>query len=139
MPNITVSTYASKDVQVKTVAVARTNTAGTDVAFVLPRFARILGFVLSGTASDAGTTATLSIGTTSGTPVEYVNAQSVLAAGAGNGVNLLKGVTGAVGVSLLTADTIVYFKYAETGGASTVGSWQLSVLYTTGGVPQAAF
>lgn len=117
-----------KDLKVKSFPVTRSMTAGTDKAFVLPKGAQIIGYVLSGTASDAGTTATLSIGTTSGTPTEHVNAQSVLAAGAGNGVNLLKGVTAGVGAKL-TADTTIFVKYAETGTASTAGSWFLFVLY----------
>jgi hypothetical protein len=124
-------TDLSKDLQVKKFAVARTMTGGTDRAFVVPKGTTILGFVLSGTASDAGTTATLSVGTTSGTPVEYVNALDVKTVGTGSGVGLLRGVTAAVG-SVLTADTIIYVKYAETGGASTAGSWNLFVLYTTG-------
>ena len=127
----TLLTPPSKDVQVKKFAVTRSMTAGTDVAFVLPKGARILGFVLSGTASNAGTTATLSVGTTSGTPTEYVNAVNVLAAGVGNGVNLLSGVAGAVG-DALTADTTVYVDYAETGAASSAGAWNLFCLYVTG-------
>lgn len=123
-----VLTLPGKPIQLKTFAVTRSMTGGTDKAFVVPKNARIIGFVTSGTASDAGTTATLSIGTTSGTPTEYVNAQSVLAAGTGNGVNLLKGVAGAVGAKL-TKDTIIYVQYAETGTASTAGSWQLYVVY----------
>lgn len=126
-----IGSIISKDVQTKTFAVTRTMTGGTDVAFGLPKGARIKFFVLSGTASDAGTTATLSVGTTSGTPVEYVNALDVKTAGTGSGVGVLRGVTAAVG-GKLTADTYVYVKYAETGGASTVGSWQLDVFYTTG-------
>lgn len=127
----TLLTPPSKDVQVKKFAVTRSMTAGTDVAFVLPKGARILGFVLSGTASNAGTTATLSVGKTSGTPTEYVNAVNVLAAGVGNGVNLLSGVAGAVG-GALTADTTVYVDYAETGAASSAGAWNLFCLYVTG-------
>jgi hypothetical protein len=128
MPLTSALTLPLKDVQLKQLPVTRTMTTGTDKAFVLPRGAQILGFVLSGIQSDAGTTATLSIGTTSGTPTEYVNAVSVRTGGSGNGVNLLSGVAGAVG-GKLTADTTVYVKYAETGGASTVGSWNLFVLY----------
>ena len=119
----------SKPVLVKSASVTRSMTAGTDAVFVLPAGAKVLAFILSGTASDAGTSATLSVGTTSGTPTEYVNAQSVLAAGAGNGVNVLKGVTGAL-ASKLTADKIVYVKYEESGTASTAGSWTLHVVYT---------
>ncbi|HEY6020914.1 MAG TPA: hypothetical protein VIY48_13745, partial [Candidatus Paceibacterota bacterium] len=110
-------TLPSKPLTIKTFAVTTAMTAGTDKAFVVPKNGRIIGFVLSGTASNAGTTATLSIGTTSGTPTEYVNGANVLAAGVGNGVNLLSGVAGAVG-GKLTKDTIIYVKYAETGAAS---------------------
>jgi len=130
MTTLSVLTFPAKVPQVKQVAVARTNTAGTDRAFLLPKGAQIMCFVLSGTASNAGTTATLSVGTTSGTPVEYVNAVSVLAGGVGNGVNVLSGVAGAVGAKL-TADTIVYFKYAETGTASSAGAWNLFCVYFT--------
>lgn len=130
MTTLSVLTFPAKVPQVKQTAVARTNTAGTDRAFLIPKGSQIMCFVLSGAASNAGTTATLSIGTTSGTPVEYVNAVNVLAAGVGNGVNVLSGVAGAVG-GKLTADTIVYFKYAETGTVSTLGSWNLYCVYFT--------
>lgn len=124
-------TQQSKDLQVKQFAVTRTMTTGTDNAFTLPAGSRIIGFVLSGTASNATVSATLSVGTTSGTPTEYVNGVSVLAAGVGNGVNLLSGVAGAVGVQL-TADTQIYVKYAESGTASNAGAWTLYCLYVTG-------
>jgi hypothetical protein len=125
-------TIPSKDIQTKAFDVTRTMTAGTDRAFQLPKGARILAFILTGVASNAGTTATLSVGTTSGTPVEYVNAVSVLAAGVGDGVQVLKGVAGAVGQPKLSADTMVYVKYGETGAASSAGSWTLWVVYVTG-------
>lgn len=129
MPLTTVLTLPGKPVYVKSSAtITRTMTGGTDRIFVLPKNARILYFVLTGTASDAGTSATLSLGTTSGTPVEYVNALDVKTVGTGSGVGLLRGVTAAVG-SKLTADQIIYVKYAETGGASTVGSWIVHVHY----------
>lgn len=128
MPLFSPTTLPPRDVFIKTCTIARTNTSGTDKVCVLPKNAVIVGFVLSGIASNAGTTATLSIGTTSGTPTEYVNAVSVLAAGVGNGVQLLNGVAGAVG-GKLTADTPIYFKYAETGVASSAGSWTLHVVF----------
>ena len=127
---ITTVTPASKTPQYSDFSVTRTMTTGTK-AFVLPAGATLRELILSGTASDAGTTATLSVGTTSSAPTEYVNAQSVLAAGAGNGVNVLKGVTGALPAKV-TADTIVYVKYAETGTASTAGSWTLTAVWTMG-------
>ena len=124
-------TIPSKNLVVKQFAVTRAMTAGTDRAFMVPKGARIIGFILSGTASDAGTTATLSVGTTSGTPVEYVNALDVKTAATGSGVGLLRGVAG-VFQSATTADTMIYVKVTETGGASTVGSWTLTIAYVTG-------
>lgn len=122
-----------KMVAVKTRIVARTMTTATQIA-TLPKGARILMLVLRGTASDAGTTATLSFGTTT-TATELVNAQSVLAAGAGNGVNVLKGVTGLTGAgAAATKDTQIFALYAETGTASTAGAWQVDIVYTTGNV-----
>lgn len=122
-----------KPIQAKRRAVARTMTTATQVA-TLPRGSVILGFVLSGVASDASLTATLSIGSTTAAN-EYVNGANVLAAGSGNGVNLLSGVAGAVGAQAnppTQADLPIYVKYAETGVASTAGAWKLWILYTTG-------
>jgi hypothetical protein len=128
MPLTSALTLPGKLPMVKVFQVTRTMTAGTDRAFVIPKNAIIMGYVLSGIASNAGTTATLSIGTTSGTPVEHVNAVNVLAAGSGNGVTLLNGVANAL-VGKAASDTIVYVKYAETGGASSAGSWNLYCVY----------
>lgn len=115
----------------KTRSVARTMTTGTALC-TLPKGSRILGLILNGTASNAGTTATLSFGTTT-TANELVSGQSVLAAGAGDGSQWLKGVAGALG-TVLTTDTVIYAKYAETGTASSAGAWKVSVVYTTGNI-----
>lgn len=123
-----------KMLAVKTRVVARSMTAATQIA-TLPKGSRILMLVLRGTASDAGTTAVLSFGITTSAN-ELVNGQSVLAAGAGNGVNVLKGVTGlaAMGFVQTGSSVPVYALYAETGTASTVGAWQVDIVYTTGNV-----
>lgn len=118
-----------KDLKVKTRNVARTMTTGTAVA-TLPKGSRIVAFVLSGTASNAGTTATLSVGNTA-TATEYVNGADVKTAASGSGVVLLNGVASAVG-AVLTVDTPIYVKYAETGGASSAGAWKLHICYTSG-------
>lgn len=128
MPLVSATTAPAKDVYAKSFAVTRSMTGGTDKAFVLPKNSVLIGYFLGGRASDAGTTATLSLGTTSGTPVEHVNAVSVLAAGQGNGFQSLVGVAGIAGTKL-TVDTTVFVKYTETGGASTVGNWTLTVIY----------
>lgn len=133
MPTVTpYSNPYGKTIEAKSFPITRAMTAGTDRAFYLRRGDRILYYVLDGTASDAGTTATLSVGTTSGTPVEHVNALDVKTVATGSGAGVLRGVAGAVGTKL-TADTLVFVKYAETGGASTVGSWVLTVVYVSAG------
>lgn len=133
MASYKIASDGSKVAQVKDFSVTRAMTAGTDVAFVVPKGSRIIGFVLAGTASDAGTSATLSVGTTSGTPVEFVNALDVKTAGTGSGVGLLRGAAGQF-QTRVTVDTIVYVKVTEVGTSSTVGSWVLSCLYTTGNI-----
>lgn len=120
-----------KGIVSKTRLVARTMTAATAL-MTIPKGSRIVGLILNGAASDAGTTATLSIGTTT-TATELVNAASVLAAGVGDGSQWLKGVAGALGAAL-TGDTQIFAKYAETGIASGAGAWKLTVLYTQGNV-----
>lgn len=120
-----------KGVQCKTRAVARTDTTAV-VKATLPKGARILGFVLSGTASDAGTTATVSVGSTSSAN-EYVNAHDVKTAATGSGVVVMNGVASGVG-AVLTDNTPIYVKYAETGNASSAGAWKLHILYTAGNV-----
>lgn len=120
-----------KSVASKTRSVARTMTSATALC-TLPKGSRIIGIILNGTASDAGTTATLSFGTSTAAN-ELVNGQSVLAAGAGNGSQYLVGVTGALG-GVYATDTVIYAKYAETGTASTAGAWKVTVLFTTGNI-----
>lgn len=118
------------NLRVQAASVARTDTTAT-AKMRLPKGARIIGFVLSGTASNAGTTATLSVGSTT-TANEFVNAVSVLSGGVGNGVNVLNGVASGVGAVLTAASTDIYVKYAETGTASSAGGWKLFCLYTDG-------
>ena len=73
------------------------------------------------TASNAGTTATVSCGKTSGTPTEYINAADVRTATAfvraGSGATMPFTSLGPIG----GADVPVFCKYAETGGASATG------------------
>jgi hypothetical protein len=120
-----------KELVTKTRSVSYTMSTATQLA-TLPKGARILYLVLSGTAASTATTATLSIGTTA-TSNELVNTVNVLAAGSGNGTSILTGVTGAIG-GVLTADTPIYAKYAESGGTSTTGTWKLHIVYTTGNI-----
>ena len=108
----------------KTVSVDRTMTTATEIAKI-PKNCRIIGFVINGTASDAGTTATLSFGSST-TSNEYVSGASV-ASGYVNYPNMVDST--ALG-TVTTTDSSVYAKYAETGTASTVGAWQVTILFT---------
>lgn len=109
---------------VKTVTVDRTMTAATEIA-KLPKGTRVLGFIINGVASDAGSTATISIGDTTSAN-EFVNGASV-ATGYTNFINAVDSVD--MG-TVLSTDISVYAKYAETGTASTTGSWQVSILFS---------
>ncbi len=120
-----------KAVRTKVRSVARTMTTGTAIATLI-KGSRILGFLINGVASDAATTATLSFGSTT-TATEYVNGADVKTAASGVGPTLLPGVSGVLG-TVLTVDTVIYAKYAETGTASTVGSWKVAIIYTDGNV-----
>ncbi len=108
---------------------AITQTTATLVA-TLPKGARLLGFCLGGVASNAVTTATLSIGSTT-TATEYVNGADVKTAAAGVGPTWLAMVSGTYG-TVLTVDTPIYFKYADTGGAASLGGGIVSIEYSTG-------
>lgn len=120
-----------KNLLVKTRNLARTMTTGTQVA-TLPKGSRILYFVVEGTASNAGTTATIGIGTTAAAN-QLVTGFDVKTAATGNGPTMPAMVAG-TGGNVLTVDTPIYFIYAETGGASSAGAWKVSIVYTTGNV-----
>jgi hypothetical protein len=92
----------------------------------LPKYAYIVGMDLTGTASNAGTTATLSIGTAaSGTA--FIATRDVKTAGTGTGTFPL--TLAGDNSAALTIDTKVTATYAETGGASSAGGWKLFVRY----------
>lgn len=101
--------------------VARTDTSNKAIG-VLPANVQIADVTIYfSTASNAGTTATVSCGKTSATPTEYINAADVKAGATlqRGGASATMPVTnyGGVGASAV----IVYCKYAETGTASTTG------------------
>lgn len=127
------ATSNSKGVSVKSIRVARTNTTAAVLA-VLPQDATVLNVTLSGmTASDAATTATVSVGTTS-TATEWINAFDVKTAGTGAGQNLPPMVAGLGNITTglpAGTDVQIYAKYAETGTASTTGGpWYINIYYT---------
>lgn len=115
-----------KELRVKTRTVTRSMTTGTALA-KLPKGSRFLGAIIQGTASDAGTTATVAFGNTT-TATEFGSA-NVLAAGVGNGGLF---VADATAQTVFTSDTTIYCIYAESGTASSAGDWTVSLLYTDG-------
>ena len=120
-----------KQVVVKTRSVSIADTTARQIA-TLPKGSRLMGFLINGVASDAVTTATLGFGNTSAAN-QYVTGADVKTAAAGVGPTLLAGVSGVMG-AVLTTDTPIFVKYADTGGAATVGSWKASIIYNTGNV-----
>lgn len=122
-----------KGLQTKVRVVSRTMTTGTQIA-TLPKGARLIGYMLAGVASDAATTATVSLGTTAANSNEHVSGADVKTAASGRGPTLLPFVSGAGNAAVPTADTPIFAKYAETGTASTVGGWVVTIMYTTGNI-----
>lgn len=107
--------------------VARTDTAAKNL-FAIPARARPLALILwSSAASDAGTTATLSIGKT-GSATFYLNAHDVKTAASGRGQVLPN-----LGLNLHAVELTpvqVIGTYAETGVASTTGGpWSIVMPY----------
>jgi len=127
---VTSTTPPAVAVLTKTCRIARTDTTAFD-AFTLPKGAVICGSYVMGTvASDAATTATVSVGSNPGTTNECVAAFSVKTNGLGY---FATGDTAgtSIGASAgLTADTLMKAVYAETGTASTTGGpWLVKVEY----------
>jgi hypothetical protein len=138
MPRYTtvVSTITPKayDILTKFIEVKRTDTTAF-MGIQLPKYAVIIGmYVLGQAASDAATTATVSIGTTSANSNEILNAFDVKGT-TGLGYNpAANKLVGTYAGHKLTADTQIWAKYAESGTASTTGGpWIVKVDYTIPG------
>lgn len=119
----------------KFIKIVRTDTTAF-VAAQLQKDAIITGmYVIGHAASDAATTAVISVGTTA-TSNELLDSYDVKTAATGEGYN--PAGAAAVGTAFctkLTADTPIYAKYAETGTASAAGGpWFVKIEYVvTGG------
>lgn len=111
---------AAKDIQIKAFQVLRTDTVAS-VKASLPADATVINIYMVGVASNAVTTATVSVGTTSAAN-EWINGQDVKTAG-----GMIRPTTSYstnlpnVEAYPLGQDIAVYAKYAETGGASSAG------------------
>lgn len=122
----------ARDVQVKSFSVSRTDTTAALKA-QLPAGSVPIAFIINGTtASDAGTSATLSLGSTTSAN-EYVNGYDVKTNGASAALlPAIGGIGAASAAPSLPRGGVVklYAIYAETGTASTAGgSWTIDVLY----------
>lgn len=129
LERITSTSPPASELYFKVVKIVRTDTTAFD-AFILPKGAVPLGaFVTGQTASDAATTAIISVGTNPGTTDDILSAFDVKGStGAGHYTAGAKQGTG-LGTQL-TADTLYKAKYTETGTASTTGGpWYVKVSY----------
>jgi hypothetical protein len=118
----------------KFIKIVRTDTTEFVGAF-LPKDAVVTGlYVIGQAASDAGTTATIGIGTTTAAN-EIMAAYDVKTAATGEGYSAAgAAAVGSYMATKLTADTPVYAKYAESGGASTTGGpWFVKIEYVVVG------
>ena len=112
--------------------VARTDTVAKNIG-ALPAGVIIVEItILTSAGSNAGTTATLSLGSTSGAPTNIVNVQNVLVA-AGTVIYPTSTLNPTVtfgNIISKTADTQLWGIYAETGTASTSGGpWTFLIGY----------
>jgi hypothetical protein len=124
----TALTPPAKDVMVKAFQVLRTDTTAS-LKMVLPADASILEFSIIGVASNAATSATVSVGSTVAA-TEFINGQDVKTAG-----GLIK-PTATVGTVIpqlenipLGQDIQIFAKYAETGTPSTLGGPYTVLVY----------
>lgn len=103
-------------------SIARTDTSAKLLGINLPIGAIVLGIRLAATAnSDAGTTATLSVGTVGAAGTTYLNAVDVKAAATGKGsITPVSSGSAKFGTPLAAAESLNGI-YAESGGASTTG------------------
>lgn len=111
-------------------SIARTDTTAKEL-FGIPKDAVIAGiYVIGGTASNAASTATVGIGSTTSAN-EYMTGFDVKTAATGEGYSPAgAAAVGSALMSKLTADVSVYGIYAETGTASTTGGpWYVKVEY----------
>lgn len=126
MANTTDTTFPSgRKSAVFTGDVYRSDTAAKDL-FTIPAGSVIVGGRVIGVAnSDAGTTATLSVGIKGNLGTEFLSGYDVKAAATGKGHTSPNfqsfGATNSNSLTIGSNSITVTGKYAETGGASTTG------------------
>lgn len=126
---ITTNTPVGKDVQVKAFTVARTDTASS-LKLELPGDASILTVIREGSvASDAATTATVTITVANNGGTVSSKADDVKGSGAVTGFVTMSNLPN-LEPRPLTGDLTITAVYAETGTASTTGGpWNYIVTY----------
>jgi hypothetical protein len=112
----------------KYATIARTDTSNKNL-FTLPKNAVPLKlWYFSSAASNAGTSANISVGYSTGT--EFLNAQDVKTVGTGQGMVIPNGEASLFSPVSTTADTTIVGKYAESGTASSAGGpWNVVLTY----------
>lgn len=125
----TATTPQPKDLLVKAFQIARTDTTAS-VKAVLPADASVVDFDIYGVASNAGTSATISIGTTSAAN-ELINAQDVKTAGGKirPTTSVTTNLPNLENTPLSSGDLQLYAKYAESGTASSAGGPYTVIVY----------
>jgi len=120
---------SSKDVVVKVWTVSRTDTTATLKA-VLPADASLLNIrFYGGTASDAGTSATVTITVANNSGTISTGTYDVKTNGAVTNELTMSGAPNITPIPL-TGDITIKATYAETGVASTAGGpWNMAVQY----------
>lgn len=125
-----------KDVLVKAFQINRTDTGANIVKAVLPAGSTILAAdVFGSVGSNAGTTATVSVGQLGVSQTSLINAASVLGAAGVNKVAapVVVGAGGALQTEKIPVganDIALIGQYAETGAASSAGGpWTVVVTY----------
>ena len=118
----------------KTIKIVRTDTTSF-LAGWLPKDAVITGmYVIGQAASNAGTSASVSVGNTA-TANEFLNAFDVKTAATGEGYSPAgAAAVGTAFMEKLTSDVPVYAIYAESGTASSSGGpWYVKIEYSVVG------
>ena len=125
----TVLVPSSKDVVTKVFKVSRSDTTAT-LKVVLPADASIMAVrFYGGTASDAGTSATLTITAANNSGTVSTGTYDVKTNGAITGELTMSNLPNVQPVPL-TGDITIKATYAETGTVSTTGGpWNMSVSY----------
>jgi hypothetical protein len=130
MGDVTVySNPKARDSLTKYIQIARADTTAAVKAW-LPRDAILSGlYVIGAVASDATTSASISVGTTA-TANEFIDAFDVKTAATGEGYNPAgAAAVGSAMATKLTVDTPVYAKYTFSGANTTGGPWTVKVEY----------